>query len=318
MIVLGKRILISWRDLAVMATGGVIGGAPLLWYEIKSRGATFAFMRSTNPESLLTLAWHRFNLLSQTFLYDSEHRTMWTELPMPLWQRAFFSSVVVFGLCVCLFGSGIRKPARVAAVIFVAVLACMLSSRLNISDHHLIALVPLAALLVVVAAQECCRRWPVARLVAGAIAVIYFTSALYWNLTAARQIRLTGGIGIWSNAIDSVCAYLQQNYPGRSIKVLDWGFQNSFFVLSNAKLESTELFWGATVERSGSGKLWRDEVSPGDVYVLHAPALVQFPEAAQGLSRTLAASALPVRRAQFAQNNGAGYAEVVEIVASSR
>jgi hypothetical protein len=317
-IVLGKRILIPWRDLAVMATGGIIGGAPLFWYEIKSRGATFAFMRSTNPPSLLSLAGHRFHLLSQTFLYDSEHRRIWTELPMPLWQKLFFSSVVVSALCICLLGSGIRKPARMAAVIFVVLLACMLSSRLNIDDHHLIALVPIAALLVVVAAQECCRRWPVARLVAGAIIVIYFTSALYWNLTAARQIRLTGGIGIWSNAIDSVRSYLQQNYPGRRIKVLDWGFQNSLFVLSNAELASTELFWGATVERSGSGKLWKDEVTPGDIYVLHSPELVQFPEAGQGLSRALTASAFPVRRTQFRQNSGAGYAEVVEIVASSR
>jgi hypothetical protein len=315
-IVLGKRILIPWRDLAGMAMGGIIGGAALLWYEIRSRGATFAFMRSTNQESLLSLAGHRFLLMSQTFLYDSEHRYMWGGRALPLWQTLLFSSVVVFALGVCLLGSGIRKPARMAAVIFVALLACMLSSRLNISDHHLIALVPIAALLVVVAAQECCRRWPIARVVAGAIAVIYFTSALYWNLTAARQMRLTGGVGIWSNAIDSVCGYLQKSYPGRRIKVLDWGFQNSFFVLSNAKLASTEIFWGATVERSGSGKLWSDEVTPGDIYVLHSPGLVQFPEAGQGLARALTASALPVRRTEFRQNSGAGYAEVLEIVAS--
>ena len=315
-IVLGKRMLIPWRHLCVMATGGIIGGAPLLWYEINSRGATFAFMRSGASESLLSLAAHRFHLLSQTLLYDSEHRRMWTELPMPLWQKLFFSSVVVFALSFCLLSAGIRKPGRIAALIFLFLLACMLSSRLNISDHHLIALVPIAALLVVVTAQECSRRWPVARLVAGAIATIYLSAAMYWNLTAAYQIRSTGGVGIWSNAIDSVCSQLQKSYPGRSIKVLDWGFQNSFFVLSNAKLASTEIFWGATVERSGSGKVWSDEVAAGDIYVLHSPGLVQFPEAGQGLARALTASALPVRRIEFRQKSGAGYAEVLEIVAS--
>jgi len=315
-IVLGKRMLIPWRHLCVMATGGIIGGAPLLWYEINSRGATFAFMRSGASESLLSLAAHRFHLLSQTLLYDSEHRRMWTELPMPLWQKLFFSSVVVFALSFCLLSAGIRKPGRIAALIFLFLLACMLSSRLNISDHHLIALVPIAALLVVVTAQECSRRWPVARLVAGAIATIYLSAAMYWNLTAAYQIRSTGGVGIWSNAIDSVCSQLQKSYPGRSIKVLDWGFQNSFFVLSNAKLSSTEIFWGATVERSGSGKVWSDEVAAGDIYVLHSPGLVQFPEAGQGLARALTASALPVRRIEFRQKSGAGYAEVLEIVAS--
>jgi hypothetical protein len=317
MIVLRKRMLIRGRDLAILVIGGILGGAPLLWYEIQSHGATLAF-RSTNSQSLLSLAGHRFNLLSQTFLYDSEHRAIWTEFPMPLWQKVFFSSLVVVALLVCLTGPEIRKPARMAALIFLALLACMLSSRLNISDHHLIALVPIAALLVVVTGQECCRRWPASRRLAAAIAGIYLVSALYWNVTAARQTRLTGGIGIWSNAIDSVRSYLQQNYPGRRIKVLDWGFQNSLFVLSNAKLATTELFWGATVEGSGLGKLWKDEIAPGDVYLLHAPSLAQFPEAAQGLSRALTASALAVRRAQFTQNSGAGYAEVIEIVASSR
>jgi hypothetical protein len=315
-IVLGKRMLIPWRDLAVMAMGGLIGGAPLLWYEIKSRGATFAFMRSGNSESLISLAWHRFDLLSQTLLYDSEHRRMWTEVQMPLWQKLFFSMVVLLALGVCLLGSGIPRPARIAGLIFLLLLGCMLSSQLNISDHHLIALVPIAALMVVVAAQECCRRWPGARAVTGAIAVIYVTSALYWNVTAARQIRSTGGVGIWSNAIDSVCGYLQKSYPRRSIKVLDWGFQNSLFVLSNGKLASSEVFWGATAEHSGLGKLWKDEIAPGDVYVLHSPGLIQFPEAGQGLARALMASALPVRRTQFRQNSGAGYAEVVEIVSS--
>jgi hypothetical protein len=68
------------------------------------------------------------------------------------------------------------------------------------------------------------------------------------------------------------------------------------------------------VERSGSGKLWRDEISAGDTYVLHSKELVLFPEATEGFSRALAASAHPVRRTQFPEQGGTPYAEVVEVL----
>src|SRR5207247_4308919 len=58
------------------------------------------------------------------------------------------------------------------------------------------------------------------------------------------QIRSTGGVRLWSNAIDSVSGYLQRNHSERPVKVVDWGFQHSLFVLSNSKISSTELFWG--------------------------------------------------------------------------
>ena len=63
------------------------------------------------------------------------------------------------------------------------------------------------------------------------------------------------------------------------------------------------------------GKLWKDEISPGDVYLLHTPEVKAYPEAEEGFRRALAASALPFRRTRFNQRNGAGYAEVLEILA---
>ncbi len=97
--------------------------------------------------------------------------------------------------------------------------------------------------------------------------------------------------------------------------MLDWGLNNSLFVLSGAKIQSIEVFWGASAERSGMGKFWEDEISPGDVYVLHAPEIAVFSQGEVGFRRALAASALPFRRTQFRQNSGAGYAEVLEILA---
>ena len=122
---------------------------------------------------------------------------------------------------------------------------------------------------------------------------------------------------MWSNAVDGLVSYLQSNYPGKTIKVLDWGLNNNLFVLSNAKIRSVEVFWGATSERSGSGKSWADEISSGEIYVLHSKNVVAAPDAQEGFLRSLTASRFPFRRTQFQQNNGEGYAEVVEILNSS-
>ena len=319
-IVLGRRMWIPLRQWAALAAGGVIGGAPLLWYEIRSRGATLAFIRSSNiAEPLSHLVSERLKMLSQTLLSDAELRLAWGGPPLPLWQPLLFSAVVAFAIASALWSGGLPQSARtsrrVAALSFLFLLACMLFSRLNISDHHLISLIPIAAVLAVAAAQDTLQRWPSTRYGIAFIGVACLGSALYWDVAAVRSIRSTGGVGLWSNAIDKVTVYLRRNVHGKQVKVLDWGLNNNIFVLSAGKIASTEIFWGATVERSGFGKLWQDEISPGDVYLLHAPEVAVFPQAAQGFRQALAASALPFRRTQFRQKSGAGYAEVLEILA---
>ena len=320
-IVLGRKALLPLRWLAALIGGGVAGAAALLSYEIRSAGATFEFSRvMADPKPLLQLAGYRLYLLSQVLVSDSEHREIWNAPTLPLWQAVIFTTVVATALYVCLRSRTLpelrrMEYGRMAALTFLLLLACMFQSRLNVTEHHLIALVPIAALVVVIAAREVYRRWPNARYAIAAVAVLYVITALQWNLAAAGQIRSTGGVRWWSNAIDPLTSYLERNREGKNIKVLDWGLNNNLFVLSNGRIRSAELFWGATVERSGSGKLWKDELASGDIYVLHAPPLGQSPDAAEGFRRALAASAWTLRRTEFRQKNGAGYAEVVEILA---
>ena len=81
------------------------------------------------------------------------------------WQAVIFSAIVVTALYVCLRSRSLEEPrqtafGRVTALTFLFMFGCMLLSRLNVAEHHLIALVPIAAVLVVIAAQDVCRRWP--------------------------------------------------------------------------------------------------------------------------------------------------------------
>jgi hypothetical protein len=222
-----------------------------------------------------------------------------------------FCSVVTLAVAACLLGRD--SFPRATALTFLLLLLCMLLWRLNIADQHLIALVPLAALLVAIAARDTCRRWPSARYITAAVGILYLGCSLQWQLTAARELRSTGGLRLWSKAIDPLCSYLQQHYPGRRIKALDWGFHHSLFVLSNGNITTTDLFSGATTDRSASGKSWADEIARGDVYLAHSTGVVEFPAAQNGFFRALAASGLAVRRFQVEQSSGAPYAEVLEI-----
>ena len=341
-IVYGKRLLLPGRHAAALAAGGLVGGAPLIWYEIRSGGATFAFVRTaSDPESLWKLAGLRLPLLCGTIFPADGRRSLWNGPPAPLWFTILFCAVVFTAIYICLRNVGqvdnlsaighralagrAANPPQVAnaphiafgrasALTCLLLLACMFLSRLNVSDHHFIALVPLAMIPVTVAAMECRRRWPGARRWIALLALAYFGCALYWDLSIARRLRSTGGVDLWSNAINTLENRLERDYRGRNIKVLDWGLTNNLFVLSNARIAPLELVWGASPERSGSGKLWKDEITPGDIYVLHAPALTQFPAAGDAFRRALARSSLPHRTLEIHQDNGAGYAETVEIL----
>jgi hypothetical protein len=262
----------------------------------------------------------RWYMFRETLLSEAEHRTlMWGGPPLPTWQMDLFPALLVSALAACLIGFPQSDPvrrdaARITALTFLILLICMFASRLRISHHHLIGLVPLAALIAVVGGQEIRRRWPSSRRLVEAAGAIYIALAIYWNLQAALHIRATGGIGLWSNAIDRLMDTLEKRYPARKVKVLDWGINNNLFVLSNGKIDSREVFGGSTVERTGWGVPWSAEISAGDVFVLHAKEMILTPEAAQGFARGLESKGLPVRRSAITQATGAGYAEIVEVL----
>jgi hypothetical protein len=232
---------------------------------------------------------------------------------MPLWQMIFFPTLVAFALYAC-FDRQPDPPRRILGLVFPFLLACMLGSGFFVSEHHLIALLPIAAALVALAGQDTWRRWRYGRYAVGFAAATYLACALNWNLMAAERIRSTGGVDQWSNASVSLAGFLERDCAGRKIKILDWGLKNNLFVISGGKVAPPEIFWSSTLERAGSGRLWTEEISPGDVYVIHATALVASPEAEVGFGRGLSALGLPFRRTEFFQNHGCPYAETFEIL----
>ncbi|MBK5291310.1 MAG: glycosyltransferase family 39 protein [Acidobacteriia bacterium] len=342
-IVLGKQVIPPMRQLSTIFAGGIAGGLPLLVYQVVSRGGTFEAMGMfSSQEPLAGRIPARLRMLSEVLLSDGEHRAIWAGPPLPDWQPWFMAGIVLAACVVCLWKG--TRWARFAALQFLILAAILVSTRMSVSQHHLVVLVPLAAFLTVLALLRLCdvpgpqravpaldapgqqpastpERAPfrgllprrIFRWFAAALGLVYLCIALYWQAAAVQGIAATGGVGQWSDGIDHLSALLRNKYPEREVKILDWGLQNNLFVLSNAKLRTREIYGNATTRRSERGRSWEQEVEEGGVFLFNGPENRNFPDATQGFLAAMERMRPVVHRHAVRQGNGSVYAEVVEI-----
>jgi 4-amino-4-deoxy-L-arabinose transferase-like glycosyltransferase len=284
---LGAVPLAHWIAAAL---GGLIVGIPFLWYQIQSHGGTWEGLGMfVSHEPLLARMGPRIVLLAETLLSDREHRAMWAGPAMPDWQRWLFLAIVLAACVAALLRAG-RWP-KFCAIAFLALAAILLTSRQTISEHHLIALLPLAcAVTVLVAGRN--------RIVAAVVAAIYIVCAGYWDVSMIRGLNETGGVGVWSDSINDLAAGLPR---GRTVKALDWGLAFNLYVLSDGQIRAREFF-------PEPPRPWPDEIREGGVFVLFAPAIRQFPEASAAFERALAESSAAARKTSIP-----GYAQIVEV-----
>jgi len=181
-------------------------------------------------------------------------------------------------------------------------------SRMPIAEHHLIVLVPLAIAIAVFACFMLASQYRWGRAVATGLAIVYFSSAIYWQVAAVRGLWNSGGIGQWSDAVVPLSEYLQQKYPGQEIKILDWGLQNNLYILSDGKIHSREIYDNAPAEQG-----WLEHIRQGGVFLLNGPANRQFPAPSEAFLNALAIARPPMRRFTVNQQNGVPYAEIIEI-----
>ena len=314
-----KQMMLPVKQLATLGLGGLIGGSPFLLYQFLSGWDIFAFMQSSaSRESLVSILEKRLPAFFETFLITSENREIWGGASIPVWQTVFISILVVSSVLVCLLmkeqaDSGLLRFRRAAALGFVFFSLFMLTSRMNVAPHHFVTLLPIAAVVAVMAIQLLVARWPKSWMVAGLVVGLYFGSAAYWNRYAVRAFQVTGGVGSWSNAVFSVNDYLHTNLRGRRLTILDWGLKNNLFVLSNGNLDAPEMFWGSTPLRTANGTSWTDVISKGGLFLTNSTGNIHFPVATNGFFSALVNSGYASQRVEFRQKNGAPYAEIIEV-----
>ncbi|HYL76549.1 MAG TPA: glycosyltransferase family 39 protein [Bryobacteraceae bacterium] len=319
LLTLGKRLLLPRSHWIAALAGGLVGGFPFLAYQLLSKGGTWQGLSMfSSGGTLREQLFNRLISFSETLLSDREHRAMWQGPPMPDWQRWLFPAIVLVSCLACLLikTNGRAIFARLIAIAFLMFAAILFFARVNLSEHHLIELLPFAAVLTVLASTLISRyRWGKALL--AVLAMVYVVSALIWQVSAIRGLRTTGGVGPWSDGIAPLAQYLEQHYPNREVQILDWGLEYNLFVLSGGKLHIREVYEDATEQQSMRHRPWIEEIRDGGVYLLNGPDNRQFPVASTGFLHAVEESRPLTRWHTIKQRNGATFAQIVEIEPNS-
>jgi hypothetical protein len=309
-IVLRRKLLAPVVHWAAWIVGGVLAGLPFLVYQVHSKGGTW---EATNMfiahEPLADRLFTRLVLFSETLLTDREHRAMWDGPAMADWQRWLFPAVVLASLVVCLTTSRRMRSlwAESAGLTFLFLGLFIFFSKTPIAEHHLIALVPLAVMVVVLACSILQAQFRWGRSVSAGLAAVYLSSVFYWDAQTIEGLHRTRGVGPWSDAIYTLARELPKKYPTQEVKILDWGLENNLYVLTDARLHTREIY------SDEAHKPWLDEIRRGGVFLLNGPENRQFPAASEAFLKTLTEARPVVEHVTFPQNNGVAFAELIDI-----
>jgi hypothetical protein len=302
LIVWRGRLLRPVSHWAAWCVGAVVGGAPFLWYQMISNGGTWeAVDMFSSASGSVAVRWVMF---CETLLTDREHRAIWSGPMLPDWQRWIFPAIL---LCACLVCVLMRSRWAICNVLVLAFLGgAFFLSRLPVSEHHLITLLPIAAVIVAIAGQ----RFPIP---AAPLALLYAGCAVFWQISAIQGLRLTGGVGQWSNGLFTLTDVLEKRFGNREIAVLDWGLKNSFFVLSDGRIKSRENYWASGQPPSFTAETWATLLRQGGVFLINGPRNRMMPEATTLFLSELDRMRPVTNRVIVRQQSGIPFAEIVEV-----
>lgn len=323
LIIFRRRLLSPVSHWIAIASGGILGGFPFLLYQAVSKGGTFAALRIfSTPLPLAQLIPYRFLLFQDMLLSDGEHRKMWGAVRLPAWQMWTFPIVIAAACVVCLGMRGDKDPsrqnaARFSTLTFLSLGAYLFISRLEVAEHHLIALLPIAIVVVVLACSILQARFRSSRLISAGLALIYLGSAIYWQVASIQGLRKTGGIGMWSDAVVSLGREIDRDYRDREIKILDWGLQANLYTVMDGRLKSREIYPGASSVMSSRNRPWIDEIREGGVFLLNGPDYREFPAPSEGFLEALQKARPMMHWHSIQQRNGETYAQLIEIEPNS-
>lgn len=313
----GRHRMPGTKHLAAAAAGAMLGGAPLLGYQILTRGrVTLAFMANFEAEPRsLSFVLSRMWLMLSTLLYDQEHRrALWDGPPiLPLWQMELMGGIVVTALLTAFVGrtdDDLRRWHRATSVCFLALAAIVIATRLPVRGHHFVTLVPVAAVAAVLAAVRLLSWRPSLRPAVALVAALYVGVAITWDWSTRRGLILTGGAGPWSDATTAVARYLDAR-GGPPVRILDWGFHHSISVLTDGRVQARELFWWDPY--GPHAPVWREEIVPGGLYLTHAGPYVNFAPVTERFRLALTRSGLKYCVVVFNDRRGHPHSELVEV-----
>jgi hypothetical protein len=320
-VVWGRSVLPPRRHALAMTAGAFVGALPLLVYEAGSRFATLRFLPTARRPLTPELVLARLSELAQTLTADPEQRAVWAGAPPTSLETALGAALLAATVAAALLpaprGLELARWRRALAVSALVLAGITVVSRLKISPHHLVGILPLFIAALVVAGTERASGPRRARVLAagGAVALAFAVFWLARDGEIERALRSTRGTRVWSSAVDDVREHLRTHpVPPERLKIVSWGFQANLYVGSGAAVHGTELFWTGTRDRSSRGLSWTAEIEDGGTFLLYL-----FPTgdssldaSAEGFREAMAKSARPRRETIFRDRSGSPLALLVE------
>ncbi|MEP6963275.1 MAG: hypothetical protein ABI995_14435, partial [Acidobacteriota bacterium] len=314
-IVAGRSLARPWQHWVGLGAGGILGSLPFLVYQWVSGGGTFQAMGLTELQATGTwsqLLLFRLRLLAEVLIADTEHTVIWGPSRLPLWQMWIFPLFLVVAVGACLMWG--TKIARATAVALLVLIGLLFASRITIAEHHLIAVVPLAVFVAVLGGMILRERLPGGSILIGAMALIYVGSAVFWQVSEIRGLRSTGGLGVWSDAANEAARVTKEKAGDREVKVVDWGLSESLFVLSDAGIRVTDIFWPEMPTVSINKLSWADEIRTGGLFMISGSENRQFaPHVHEFLNALNSGRPVIENRTTISTRRGTTYAQLIDI-----
>ncbi len=302
------------RQVAVGAFWFAIGAAPLLIFNLLSRGLTLRTMLEglrTTPYGVHNAAFLA-NLHTQLHSFASLLGGSWLTWtgaapydPAAVWL--FTASAILLLLCW-------RSTSRRLLFCLLAVLVILVESCFTISTlgpKHLVIMLPLPQVITVGAIAAAWRRrahrlFRAAFMALIALAALGFGWDLHSDCRYHRALAATGGVGQFSYAHNQLADFLVAHRVWRPLAG-DWGFASNLEVLSAGRVRVRQIFELTEPPPYAFTRMEarRTLGQAGSVYLFHAEGIAAAPGRRQAVDQVAAQMRLRlVALATFADGLG--------------
>jgi hypothetical protein len=249
--------LLTLRRAAIFLLALIIGAAPLILYNMTSKGGTFEGNFQKNTADIGGKGLFLINSFSGDGLFgwmtEEDWRTPAPHQPQGAIERASAAISALFGhprhslffyafvlaLLVAPFAGGTQFRMVLLALIALLVAWIQMAANQNTggSIHHTILLWPLPQFIVAVSFSGISYRFGRAgiRAVAAVTIVVALSSALVMNEYFIQMTR-AGGAKSWTDAIFPLARYLSRQPSTTWSFSLDWGILDQLRLLERGKL----------------------------------------------------------------------------------
>lgn len=314
-------VMKMWRRLAVpLVAGGLLGGLPLILYQLQSGGGTLTYMaRGSTTESLISLIAPRLETAFSVLFYDAHRRYIWGAARSPGIETILCAAFLAIAALMNLLNvprAESREAARSRRLLVIWLILAtllMLTTRMPLGPHHFLSYLYLGVLTGVACFSAIWRTGTAARALVASLVVAYIVVSLLWIGASVFALKRNGGVDYWSDAIYQVVREVEARADGRPVKAADWGPGFNLRVLLEGRVAPIDLFWSMSPAVTSRGTTWEEEVAEGGIFIATHDDIPHDPVTSHAIRRAVDSSGKDVTRILIRQRSGRGYADIYDV-----